>query len=162
MTPNTLKYPYSLLFMLCLHTYTYSQQVRLININELNERIEKAKDTAFIINFWATWCAPCVEELPNFEKLRQKYKDDKLRILLVSVDFKSQQNTGVLRFIKKRKIRNEVFLLNEPDQQAYINRIDTGWSGSIPATLFIKNGTRKFVEKELTYIELLTEYKTTH
>ncbi len=159
MTATAFRFYFAILMLCCLLTSAYSQQVRLININELNKRVENGKDTTFIVNFWATWCAPCIKELPNFEKLNREYKADKLKILLVSVDFKSQQNTEVLSFIKKQKIRNEVFLLNETDQQAYINRIDISWSGSIPATLFIKKNARKFVEKELSYIELLTEYK---
>lgn len=159
MTPIAVKSCFALLFILCLGTSANSQQVRLITINQLNRKVENRKDTTFIINFWATWCAPCIKELPNFEKLNQEYKEDKLKILLVSVDFNSQLKTTVIPFIKKRKIKSEVFLLNETDQQQYIDRIDTSWSGSVPATLFIKNGKRKFIEKEFTYTQLLTEYK---
>ena len=151
-----------IIILLFLYPAAKSQQVRIIDIDQLNQRIENGKDTTFIINFWATWCAPCVKELPNFEKLNKEYKADKLKILLVSVDFKSKLQSTVTPFIIKRKIRSEVFLLNETDQQEYIDRIDPGWSGSIPATLFIKNGKRKLIEKEFTYTQLLSEYNTTN
>jgi len=97
--------------------------------------------------------------LPNFEKLNEQYKTSELKILLVSVDVKSTLNTTVNPFVNKRKIRNEVFLLNEPSQQEYINRIDSSWSGSIPATLFIKNGRHNFIETAFTYDQLLTAFK---
>jgi thiol-disulfide isomerase/thioredoxin len=150
-----------IILLLLLYPAANSQQVSLINIDQLNKRIENGRDTTFVINFWATWCVPCVKELPNFEKLNEAHKSDKLKILLVSVDFISKLNTTVTPFVKNKKIKSEVFLLNETDQQQYIDRIDTSWSGSIPATLFIKNGKRKFIEKEFTYTQLLTEYKTT-
>lgn len=137
----------------------YSQNVKLINIDQLNERIKQGKDSTYVVNFWATWCAPCIKELPHFEKLGAEYKSDKLVVLLVSVDFKSKLSTAVVPFVKKKNLKNEVFLLNESSPQEYIDRINPSWSGSIPATIFIKGDKRKFVEREFTYEQLLTEYK---
>lgn len=137
----------------------YSQSVKLLNIDQLNERIKNGKDSTYVVNFWATWCAPCIKELPHFEKLKADHKSDKLAVLLVSVDFKSKLNSAVVPFVKRKNLKNEVFLLNESNPQEYIDRIDKDWSGSIPATLFIKEDKRKFIESEFTYEQLLTEYK---
>lgn len=137
----------------------YSQNVKLLNIDQLNERIEKGKDSIYVVNFWATWCAPCIKELPHFEKLNAEFKSEKLAVLLVSVDFKSKLNSAVIPFVKRKNIKSQVFLLNESDPQQYIDRIEKSWSGSIPATLFIKGDKRKFIESEFTYEQLLTEYK---
>jgi thiol-disulfide isomerase/thioredoxin len=136
-----------------------SQNVKLINIDQLNERVKNGADSTYVVNFWATWCAPCIKELPHFEKLQADYKSEKVKVLLVSVDFKSKLSAAVVPFVKRKGLKNEVFLLNESSPQEYIDRIDPSWSGSIPATLFIKNGKRKFVESEFTYEQLLTEYK---
>nr|WP_315241581.1 TlpA family protein disulfide reductase [uncultured Flavobacterium sp.] len=137
----------------------YSQNVKLITIDQLNERIKTGKDSTYVVNFWATWCAPCIKELPHFEKLAVEYKSDKLVVLLISVDFKSKLSSAVEPFVKRKNLQNEVFLLNESSPQEYIDRIDPSWSGSIPATIFIKGDKRKFVESEFTYEQLLTEYK---
>ncbi|WKL48729.1 TlpA family protein disulfide reductase [Flavobacterium pectinovorum] len=145
--------------LLAFSLKSYSQQVKLINIDQLQERMKVGKDTTYVVNFWATWCAPCIKELPDFEKLGAEYKAEKLTVLLVSVDFKSKLTSAVVPFVKRKNLKNQVFLLNESNPQEYIDRIDPSWSGSIPATLFIKGDKRKFIESELTYEQLLTEYK---
>ena len=152
-------------FIVCIFLFfafsisAYSQQVKLLNIDQLNERIKNGKDSTYVVNFWATWCAPCIKELPHFEKLRSEHRSEKLAVLLVSVDFKSKLDSGVIPFVKRKNLKSEVFLLNESSPQEYIDRIDSSWSGSIPATVFIKNDKRKFVESEFIYEQLLTEYK---
>ena len=137
----------------------YRQNVKLLNIDQLNERVKNGKDSTYVVNFWATWCAPCIKELPHFEKLQADYKSEKIKVLLVSVDFKSKLTSAVVPFVKRKNLKNEVFLLNESSPQEYIDRIDPSWSGSIPATLFIKGDKRKFMENEFTYEQLVTEYK---
>jgi thiol-disulfide isomerase/thioredoxin len=146
-------------FLLTGSVMSYSQNVRLITVDQLQERIKNGKDSTYVVNFWATWCAPCIKELPHFEKLSQEFRSDKLAVVLISVDFKSKLTSAVVTFAKRKKLKNQVFLLNESNPQEYIDRIDPSWSGSIPATLFIKNGKRKFAENEFTYEQLLTEYK---
>ncbi|KQB40004.1 TlpA family protein disulfide reductase [Flavobacterium aquidurense] len=149
---------YSFLFFAFSIT-AYSQNVKLLNVDQLNERIKNGKDSTYVVNFWATWCAPCIKELPHFEKLNAEYKAEKLAVLLVSVDFKSKLNSAVIPFVKRKNMKSNVFLLNESNPQEYIDRIEPTWSGSIPATIFIKGDKRKFIESELTYEQLLTEYK---
>ncbi|CAN5190324.1 hypothetical protein BH23BAC2_BH23BAC2_06670 [soil metagenome] len=135
------------------------QQVELLKVDKLNERLEKGRDTTYVINFWATWCAPCIKELPYFEKLQVEQRKQKLKVLLVSVDFKSQLEKRVIPFVAKRGLKNEVFLLDEQDQQEYIDKIDKSWSGAIPATLFVNGKKRKFMEQEFTWPQLLSEYQ---
>ncbi|RZK21710.1 MAG: TlpA family protein disulfide reductase [Pedobacter sp.] len=145
-----------LLLLICLCTITYSAnaQVKLLTLDDLDKRIAQGKDTTYVINFWATWCSPCVAELPNFEKLRSENIKKPLKVLLISLDFKSKLQKAVIPFVVKNNIKAEVFILDEPDQQQYIERIDTKWSGAIPATLFVNKKFRRFYEKEFSEIEL--------
>lgn len=129
-------------------------QVKLLKLDDLDKRIAQGKDTTYVINFWATWCSPCVAELPNFEKLRLANLKKPVKVLLVSLDFKSKLQKEVIPFVKKNNLKAEVFLLNEPDQQQYIERIDKKWSGAIPATLFVNKKFKRFYEKEFTESEL--------
>lgn len=143
-----------LIICLSLITYSVNAQVKLLKLDDLDKRIANGKDTTYVINFWATWCSPCVAELPNFEKLRLASLKKPVKVLLVSLDFKSKLLKEVIPFVEKNKINAEVFLLNEPDQQQYIERIDKKWSGAIPATLFVNKKSRRFYEKEFTEAEL--------
>lgn len=143
-------------FIICLYLITYSvnAQVKLLTLDDLDKRIDKGKDTTYVINFWATWCSPCVTELPNFEKLHLANLKKPVKVLLISLDFKSKLQKEVIPFVQKNNIKAEVFLLNEPNQQQYIDRVDKKWSGAIPATLFINKKVRRFYEKEFTETEL--------
>ena len=149
----------ALFLFLSFSLASYSQNVKLLTVDQLQERIKNGKDSTYVVNFWATWCAPCIKELPHFERLNQEHKSEKLAVLLVSVDFKSKLNSGVIPFVKRKNMKSQVFLLNESSPQEYIDRIEPSWSGSIPATIFIKCDKRKFAENEFTYEQLLTEYK---
>lgn len=144
------------LFNLGLH----AQQPLLLSLDQLEKRIQNGKDTTYVINFWATWCTFCNRELPYFEKLNKEYHSEKLKVLLVSVDFISVFKTKLIPFVKKKQLKSEVFLLNEKNQQEYIDRVDKSWSGAIPATLFIKGNNRKFLEQEFEYTALVKEYQT--
>jgi thiol-disulfide isomerase/thioredoxin len=150
-----------LTFMCCLMIFAVKgQTVNLITLNELEHRINSSKDTTYVVNFWATWCGPCVKELPHFQKLRSELKNEPVSILLVSLDFKSKLEKQVKPFVRRRRIKSEVFLLDESNQQEYIDRVDSSWSGTIPATLFVYNGKRRFMEQTFSYSELLEAYQT--
>ncbi|MFD2287540.1 redoxin domain-containing protein [Pedobacter petrophilus] len=149
-----------LFFIICIifFGYTANAQVNLITVEDLNKRIANGKDTTYVINFWATWCAPCVAELPNFEKLRLAKLNKPVKVLLVSLDFKSKLQKTVIPFVAANRINGDVFLLNTQDRQADIQRINKQWSGAIPATLFVNKRSRKFYEKEFTEKELKSAF----
>jgi thiol-disulfide isomerase/thioredoxin len=132
-----------------------SAQVRIVKFPEL-EKMMKGKDTTLIINFWATWCKPCVKELPHFEELQKNYSGKKVKFIFVSLDFKRELNTRVIPFVTKNKLEGEVVLIDEPDYNSWIDKIHPDWSGAIPATLIIDEKQQKhFYEKEFTsYFEL--------
>ena len=101
-------------------------------------------DETIIINFWATWCKPCVKELPYFEAITE---EGKYKVVLVSLDFQKNIDNRLLPFIEDRQLQSEVMALTDPKYNDWIDRLDPRWSGAIPATLFYKNGQKLFKEK---------------
>jgi len=159
---NADKKGFSLVIILSLSFgFVCAQTVKPLTINQLEDRINKGGDTVYVVNFWATWCAPCIAELPYFEKLQSAYKNEPLKVLLVSLDMKSKLDKVVIPFVKRNNLQNEVFLLNEANEQEYIDRISKEWSGALPATLVynMKKNIRNFYEQEFSFAELEKIYQ---
>ena len=135
-----------------------AQNVAVIRFPELQKRLTKPTDTTYVVNFWATWCAPCVKELPNFEQIRTAYANKKVKVLLVSLDYASQVDKKIKPFVKQRGLKTEVLVLNEPDPNEWLGKVDAQWSGALPFTLIFNNKTKQRVtfERELTKNELAT------
>lgn len=152
-----------ILLFVAVSTGCFAQQVKPIKFSQLQNRYSSVNDTTYIINFWATWCAPCIKELPNFVQLQEQYRTDKLKVILVSMDFKSKLESSVQPFVKRNKIPLEVLLLDEKDQGAVIDEVDKSWSGALPGTLIInaKNDYRKFYERDFNFDELKDAYLLT-
>jgi len=116
--------------------------------------LNRKDGTTYVINFWATWCKPCIEELPYFEKLNETYKDKNVKVLLVSLDMPRMVEDQLIPFIKNKKLQSEVILLDDPKQNTWIPKIDESWSGAIPATIIYNAEERAFFEQSFTYEEL--------
>lgn len=107
-------------------------------------------DTTYVVNFWATWCSPCVKEIGYFEELHRKAGDSKLKVILVSLDFPNQVERRVLPFLKEKEITATVMLVTDLNYNGWIDLVDPSWSGALPATLIYNRDSRVFLEKELT------------
>jgi thiol-disulfide isomerase/thioredoxin len=129
----------------------------IYKINDLLERIENT-DTTYVINFWATWCKPCVKELPAFDSLTVQ-KNSKVKVILVSLDFKEDIKNKLKPFLKKNKIKSTCVVLDEVNGNDYINKISEQWSGAIPATFFKRAQRNIFQEKELKFADLIKNIK---
>ncbi len=147
-----------ILLMVFFSTQATAQSIRIIRFEALQKLYEQPTDTVYIVNFWATWCRPCVAELPNFELLSRNNQHKKVKVLLVSMDFAKDLPSKVQPFVKKKQLKSTVLLLNESDANRFIDRVEPSWSGALPATLILNNARqkRKFFEKEMSY-ELLTK-----
>ncbi|MFN7831078.1 MAG: redoxin domain-containing protein [Bacteroidota bacterium] len=115
------------------------------SIDQLQSYIEREKDATVVINFWATWCKPCVEELPIYEELNKMYDDQYLNVILVSLDFKSQLERKFVPFLKSRSLESEVVMLADQDVDTWIPTFDDMWDGALPATLVLNGKQRIFV-----------------
>jgi thiol-disulfide isomerase/thioredoxin len=129
--------------------------------DELEKALFKENDTLYVVNFWATWCAPCVKELPYFEAFSKENSNQKVKVILVSLDFEKQKDSKLIPFLKKKKITSDVVLLLEKDYNNWLPKVDKNWSGSIPATLLIKGNKRQFAEQEFESENDLKNYINT-
>ena len=113
-------------------------------------------ENVYVINFWATWCAPCIKELPHFEKLNAENKN--VKVILVSLDSKKDLDKKLIPFIEKRKLKSKVLLLADKDYNSWLSKVDADWSGAIPATLIISGKKKQFAERDFENFEELNEY----
>lgn len=129
----------------------FSQEIKSVRIADLEKTIAESK-TPLIINFWATFCKPCVEEIPYFQEEVKKHEKDGVKLLLVSLDLKEFYPAKIRDFADKRQFTAPMVWLNETNADYFCPRIDPKWSGAIPATLFINNktGYRRFFEEQLS------------
>ncbi|WP_157279145.1 TlpA disulfide reductase family protein [Proteiniphilum acetatigenes] len=141
-------------FLLFSENRKSETEIKVVDFKQLQPLLEQEDDTIYVVNFWATWCAPCLKEIPYFEEFGEKYRDRNVKVLMVSLDMRSQLETKLIPFIEKEKMKNEVILLDDPRFNDWIPLVDKSWTGAIPATLIYGNGFRKFYPKELTLAEL--------
>lgn len=145
-----------LILVVCLlYLGSTAQEIKVYGqFSEFEPLLQKSNDTTYVINFWATWCKPCVKELPEFQELNKKFKDQKFKMILVSLDFENQVESKVKPFIKERGIQAEVVLLADSKQHLWIDKVNPEWSGSIPITLIYNMDFDFFKEGSMTFEEL--------
>lgn len=141
-----------LVLVFCFGMKGFSQKIPKMKIEEVVKYFTNSSDTVYVVNFWATFCTPCNEEIPFFIKISEKYKDQKVKLILVSLDLPSYYAVKLPAFIKKHQYKTNHIWLNETNADIFCPAIDEKWSGAIPATIFVNNktGYRKFVEEEMS------------
>ncbi|HMP29103.1 MAG TPA: TlpA disulfide reductase family protein [Saprospiraceae bacterium] len=145
-----MKLLYTFLILLLHSLNSYTQTVKEYDsIDSFYARINQDEDTLYVVNFWATWCAPCVKELPHLLVAEQKLKDQPTKFIFLSLDFKKDIQKRLIPFINKRKILSEVAVLTDTDANRYVDFINKEWDGAIPATMLYKNtALLKFTQHE--------------
>lgn len=139
-----------------------AQKPAVVHLPELKAWMESDNDTIYVLNFWATWCKPCVAEMPYFDRLQKEYEGQKLKVIFLSLDFVEDYDARLLPFLEKTKPYSEVVLLDEPKYNKWIDLVAEEWSGAIPATLFVKHksGIRHFHEGDFTFESLKAQVET--
>jgi thiol-disulfide isomerase/thioredoxin len=128
-----------------------------MSYQELHPLLNQKGNKTYVVNFWATWCAPCIKELPYFEELNN---NKNIEVILVSLDFPKHKEKRLLPFIKKQQLSSRVILLDDDDENFWINDISSTWSGALPATLIYTQNRRVFYEQSFTKEELFQEVKS--
>jgi thiol-disulfide isomerase/thioredoxin len=156
-------------YLLCAATSVFlasnsmAQAPQAYNADMLMNRVAHS-DTTYIINFWATWCIPCVKELPEFNSLETRYRAQPVKVLLVSLDFTDSYPNKLQQFVSDKQLEPEVIWLNETNANKFIPKIDNRWSGALPATLIVfKNKKRThFIEDSITEEQIVSILNQEH
>ena len=115
-----------------------------------------------LINFWATWCAPCVRELPYFEIVNREYKDKNIKVILVSLDFPSEIKSKLSPYLYKNNIKSDVILLDDPNISTWVPKVHENWDGGIPATLIVNSSNYNFYPNPFEKEDLIFEINKIH
>jgi thiol-disulfide isomerase/thioredoxin len=130
---------------------TSTTNIPVLNFDDLEPLLYTDSEEIQIINFWAMWCAPCVKELPILQAYQKN--NPNVKVTLVSLDFPEDIETKLKPFLKKKGITTKVVLLDDPDANSWIDKIDPNWSGAIPFTIIFNHKKRSFHERMFTNIE---------
>jgi thiol-disulfide isomerase/thioredoxin len=145
----------------CFAETIHAQDIPKLKMADVVKNFDQQNDSIYVINFWATFCKPCVAEIPNFIKISNKYKKDKVKLMLVSLDLPSYYPNKIAAFATKNNFATNIAWLEETNADYFCPMIDKSWGGSIPATIMVntKTGYKKFFEKELSAVEFEKELK---
>jgi thiol-disulfide isomerase/thioredoxin len=126
----------------CMSAFSLqAQTLDNYDLKELQQRVLQENDTLYVVNFWATWCGPCVKELPHFLALEKELKAQPVKFILMSLDA-SSEGGKVVQFLNKKKVQTETHLFTEQDPNIWINALEPSWQGSIPATFLYRKGSK--------------------
>jgi len=144
------------LFVVLLMTakYVSAQEVKTYSFDELEPIFHYQNDTTYVINFWAMWCKPCVEELPHFEAIRKNYTDKKVKVILVSLDFGANVDERLSKFSAKKHVNSHIVILDDPDADAWISKVAEKWDGALPATVVYNKNKRDVFTRQVSYEDL--------
>ncbi len=134
-------------------------ELEVHDFDGLEPLLNKQGDKVYVVNFWATWCTPCIKEIPHFEKLNANYKNKNVEVLLVSLDFPFNYEKKLKPFIKEHKLQSKIVALDDPDMNSWMPKVSEEWTGAIPITIIYNKEKRQFYERTFTYNELENEVK---
>ncbi|MSQ46007.1 MAG: TlpA family protein disulfide reductase [Ignavibacteria bacterium] len=138
------------LFLILFSIEVHPQQIKKIKIKDVLNLIDTST-IPIVINFWASWCKPCIEEIPYFEKEVLNFKEQKVSLILVNLDFPEDYPKHITNFVKKNNYKSKVYWLNETNADYFCPLIDSSWTGAIPVTVMLNNkkGFRKFYNSKI-------------
>lgn len=147
------------LSFLTLTGFTQDKNVKIIKVPELLELTTQEDATPRVVNFWATWCKPCIKELPYF--IEAAKNNPNIEFIFVSLDFADQIDKVNAFTAKKGMHPYSLYLIDDLDYNAWIDKVSSEWSGAIPFTILIDSKGKKVFEKEFEEGELTTLINST-
>ena len=143
-------FKYFVVLLFCISIISCQQEkqiqttVELIDSTVFQKILDENHDNILVVNVWATWCVPCVKEMPDLNRLANEYKDKKVKIISISIDYADEIESKIIPFIQKHKINFPVYVNNFENDEKFINYLNLEWSGAIPATfIYDKKGNQK-------------------
>ena len=143
-------------FLICCTSN--AEQLEVYDFDGIEQYLKQSGDKVYVVNFWATWCAPCVKELPFFEQIQQDFKEN-VEVILISLDFPSQYKSKLIPFLEEKQLTSKVIVLDDADMNSWILKINSEWDGAIPVTLIYNKEQRQFYPQSFTYDELSSEVR---
>lgn len=137
-----------------------AQAIPKMKIAELVKMIDTSS-APLVVNFWASWCGPCVREIPWFEKQVTAFKAKGVKMVLVSLDFADDYPKTIAAFAKKNGYKSPIIWLDETNADVFCSAIDKSWDGAIPVTLMVNNKKkyRQFFNHQLPEERLVIELR---
>ena len=135
---------------------TASQPLIYDNFADVEALFHQTNDTTYVVNFWATWCKPCREEIPFLQQLARKEAGQKLRVVLVSLDTEDGAIDRIPAFLSEVAPDVPAIVLTDEDP-AWGKTIDRVWTGNLPTTIIYRGELRYVYRRNFnTYIDLRT------
>lgn len=122
-----------------------AQTIPVVKFSALQPLLSTTNDTLYVVNFWATWCKPCIEEMPYFAEAEKSLSGQKVKFIMVSLDFPKMLDSRLKPFLKKNKVPGQVILLDDPNSNSWIPKVNEDWDGAIPVTLIFNKEKRRFI-----------------
>ncbi|MEM6767199.1 MAG: TlpA disulfide reductase family protein [Bacteroidota bacterium] len=126
----------------CLWQLGSAQSVQQIDFKTFESHLTTKSDTTYLYNFWATWCKPCIKEIPYLQQAKADHQQEKFQVVYVSLDFPDQMKL-VESFVARKGLA-PVWLLDEPDANSWIDKVSPKWTGAIPASLLVNRAKDQY------------------
>ena len=154
------KFVFGILIFILAINHANAQNIPKWKLDDLKAAISNA-DKPTVFNFWATFCKPCVEEIPYFQQIVKKYDSAGVKLILISLDLPETYPKQIALFASKYNFSAPIKFLNETNADFFCPVVDSSWSGAIPASLFVNNktGYHKFFEEQLSKEKLEKEIR---
>ena len=135
---------------LLINTLSFGQTIKKVKITDVL-KIADTSTVPIVINFFATWCRPCVQELPWFQKTVPNFQNKGVKLLLVSLDYADDYPKQIISFAKEHNINAQIVWLDEADPNYFCPKVDKRWEGTIPVSLMVNNANhfRAFYDHQI-------------